>query len=370
MSNTRSRSSAFQRLTSAPHLRQPVRFDSYDFAVLGAGPAGSAAAIWAASHGLRTLVVERQPFPRHRPGECLPPGVDAILRQLGVLRAVAHIAHARPSGCQVSVPGSSRFVPFGQDASGPWHGYHVDRASLDRLLLERAKTCGADFVRSEGAAVPLMCAGGVRGVRVGHDEYPSRFLLDASGSSAWLTRALGLRFRLASPRLTAWYGYCAGSLPVEQAFIGTTSGWEWLAQVDRAEINWTVMRFGKHGRPQPPAAVAHCQPTRAMRGADMTWRISDALAGDGFFAAGDAAAVIDPASSHGVLRALMSGIKAAHNAVAVLRRQACAREAQVDYRQWMNAWFEHDASRLATLYQQLDPGWRHAACTGTLATNA
>jgi flavin-dependent dehydrogenase len=158
--------------------------------------------------------------------------------------------------------------------------------------------------------------------------------------------------------LTAWYGYCAGALAAEQLFAGSSHGWEWLAQVAPGEINWTALRFGEHRRPPPPVTVAHCQPIRAVRGADVTWRLSEALAGDGFFAVGDAAAVVDPASAHGVLRALMSGMKASHNAIAVLRSHATAYHAQLDYGRWMRDWFEHDTRRLSALYEQLDPRWR------------
>jgi flavin-dependent dehydrogenase len=48
------------------------------------------------------------------------------------------------------------------------------------------------------------------------------------------------------------------------------------------------------------------------RGADVTWRIISPAAGPGFFLVGDAVAVLDPASSHGVLKALMTGMMAAH----------------------------------------------------------
>jgi thioredoxin reductase (NADPH) len=46
-------------LAEAWNEANPPRHEHYDFAVVGAGPAGLAAAVYAASDGLRTLVVER-----------------------------------------------------------------------------------------------------------------------------------------------------------------------------------------------------------------------------------------------------------------------------------------------------------------------
>ena len=60
-----------------------------DVVVVGGGPAGSAAALWCVRQGLRVVLLEREQFPRHRPGETLLPGVEPIFAQLGVAEAIA-----------------------------------------------------------------------------------------------------------------------------------------------------------------------------------------------------------------------------------------------------------------------------------------
>jgi thioredoxin reductase (NADPH) len=47
-----------QRLSDAWHMSDPPRHDHYDLIIVGAGPAGLAAAVYAASDGLSTLVIE------------------------------------------------------------------------------------------------------------------------------------------------------------------------------------------------------------------------------------------------------------------------------------------------------------------------
>ena len=55
-----------------------------DCLVIGAGPAGSAAAIDMAREGLKVLVIDRGEFPRFRIGESFLPRTKRALRRLGV----------------------------------------------------------------------------------------------------------------------------------------------------------------------------------------------------------------------------------------------------------------------------------------------
>src|SRR5215207_6489953 len=75
-----------------------------DVVIVGGGPAGSAAALWCVRQGLRVVLLEREEFPRHRPGETLPPGVEPVFVQLGVNEAIAAAGFTRHPGTQVSAP--------------------------------------------------------------------------------------------------------------------------------------------------------------------------------------------------------------------------------------------------------------------------
>jgi len=94
---------------------------------------------------------------------------------------------------------------------------------------------------------------------------------------------------------------------------------------------------------------------KSVRGADVTWRFVPASAGRGYFVAGDAAAVLDPAASHGVLRAMMSGVMAAHVISKVTSGVLTENDGVRHYRGWLKTWFDHDVQRLRELYRELDP---------------
>lgn len=58
---------------------------TWDVVVIGAGPAGAVAALKAARHGLRTLLVDAKRFPRRKAcGGCLSHSAVATLQQVGL----------------------------------------------------------------------------------------------------------------------------------------------------------------------------------------------------------------------------------------------------------------------------------------------
>ena len=352
---------------------------SVDVLVVGGGPAGSAAAIAACELGLSVRLLERQAVPRHRPGETLHPGVGSVLARLGVAERVDAASGLRHEAQRVAWGGRPELVPFGSDAGGRWRGYQVAREDLDAILLGRARELGTEVVQPAAATEPLIEDGRVAGVGAGgrrgaadagapgaapRDDRAA-FTIDAAGGRGWLRRRLGLELRVASPPLRSYYGYCEAQPDpaghdAAPTLAGDGSGWTWTARVAARRCHWTRLDLAGGARPDgPPPALTGLRQLGRTRGADVTWRHVPACAGPGYYLAGDAAAVLDPAASHGVLRALMSGMAAARAIAAVLRGAAAEDAAAARYRDWIGSWFAHDVARLSDLYRQLDPapGW-------------
>lgn len=320
---------------------------------------------------MRVVLFERERFPRHRPGETLPPGVEPIFAQLGVAEAVRDAQFVRHPGTWVSWAGPRRFDPFGEDADGPWLGYQAPRVALDSLLLAAVAQAAVGVRQPCRALDPIVDGGRVVGVATTEGPVLARWVIDAGGGTHWLARRLGIPLEEASPRLVARYGYVEGSCPERDdapEIAADADGWSWSARVAPGRYHWTRLSFtpGDPQRDVPPEPLAGLRPVARTWGADVTWRIVARPAGPGYLCAGDAAFVLDPASSHGVVKALMSGMMAAH-AIAQARSGATSERAAAEgYAAWLRDWFRADATELIRLYRSLPfpPAWACEAVGG------
>ena len=120
----------------------PTHFDAI---VVGAGPAGSSAAILLARAGWSVALVEKQRFPRRKVcGECLAASNLPLLDALGIGAGFA--ASAGHALYQVALMQGERIImadlPAADHPRHAW-GRALGRETLDTLLLEQARASGA-----------------------------------------------------------------------------------------------------------------------------------------------------------------------------------------------------------------------------------
>jgi flavin-dependent dehydrogenase len=311
-----------------------------------------------AQRGLRVRLFERAVFSGHRPGETLHPGIEPLLRQLGLYDRFQATVGARHSGIWVSWGDRKQFQPYGTDQDGAWHGFQVSRTAFDQLLL--------DYAREQGVEVHQPCA--VDPVQLGQENevrmltgagpFSARIIVDATGRASWLSRRLGIARDARSPRLIARYGYAAGSCSGRYEvpeLVGDSNGWLWTAMVQPGLYHWTYVA-ADGSRPHPswvPTGLRGQTPVGQSKGADVTWRMVTHPAHPAWFIVGDAACLLDPLSSKGVLRAMMSGIAAGHLIANVLNGRIAAEAAANVYQHWLSDWFAREALGLATFYREL-----------------
>ena len=329
-----------------------------DVLVVGGGPGGSAAAITCANAGLRVTLLERARFPRPAPGETLHPGVEPIFTRLGVSDAVLRASFLRHEGQWVTWDRPRTFQRFGEDGNGPWRGFQAWRATLDAILLDHARSVGAAILQPCTVHGPVLERSRLVGLVTSEGTVRAPVTIDASGSAQWLARRLGLPTDRLSRQLVAWYGYAAGASRRDSnapELVADASGWTWMSPVRRGVHHWTRLSLDDW-RPSAdwlPMGLRGTRVLLAAKGANVTWRIVRPCAGRGFFLVGDAAGVLEPVSSHGVLRALMSGMMAGRSAMAVLEGRQTTASVTRRYHLWLSTWFRYDIVRLREAYAQV-----------------
>ncbi|MCX8527198.1 MAG: FAD-dependent monooxygenase, partial [Candidatus Nanopelagicales bacterium] len=112
-----------------------------DVLVVGAGPAGAAAAAWAARGGLDVVLADAEAFPRDKPcGDGLTPRAIAELDQLGMLGWLD--GRARNKGLRAAGFGQELYLPW-PGGSLPNFGGAAPRLKLDAAIRQVALDAGA-----------------------------------------------------------------------------------------------------------------------------------------------------------------------------------------------------------------------------------
>ena len=114
--------------------------------IVGAGPAGCAAALAVLREGRSPRIFEKSPFPRHKVcGEFLSPETAAILEELGAGSASQELKAARLARIHLFLGSSEKKWSLPEPAWG------VSRFALDHLLLSHAVRNGAEMIREPAA---------------------------------------------------------------------------------------------------------------------------------------------------------------------------------------------------------------------------
>ena len=164
-----------------------------DALIIGAGPAGSAAAALLASAGWRVLAIDRAVFPREKPcSEYMSPEAVRVLDRLGVTAAL------RSAGA-ASVGGSSVTAARGAHLEGRFpegRGLSIARRELDHALVGAARARGAEVLEATSFERLIVEEDRIAGAVIRTGDGESRRVLapltiGADGLRSRVARALG-----------------------------------------------------------------------------------------------------------------------------------------------------------------------------------
>ena len=166
-----------------------------DVLVVGAGPAGSSAAAWAARQGLDVTLLDAETFPRDKPcGDGLTPRAIAELDALGLSPWLQ--GTARNYGLRAAGFGQLLYLPW-PGGSLPARGGAAPRMVLDNAIRDVALEAGAQPIEGKRAVDVAFDGAHVRSVTV-RDEVTKdvstitcKRLIVADGARSQLGRHLG-----------------------------------------------------------------------------------------------------------------------------------------------------------------------------------
>ncbi len=295
--------------------------------VIGGGPAGATAAGLLASWGWSVKLLHDE---ARGPSlaESLPAGTRKLFEFLGQSELI-EAAHFYPNDGNVS-DWAGRHTTSTTDT----HGYHVPRPVFDRVLRRFARLSGASLVGGRVDSVtgssPFHIACSRRsGGRV---TYQARYVLDCSGRVGVAARR-GFRRQAGGYRTLAIVAEwdCRSGWPADEAshtFVESyRDGWAWSVPLSRRRRQCTVMVEPSRAGEKTDLRSAYARyldkagaMTRRLQGARQVTRPwacdaspydAEPAADSGLLLVGDAVSFIDPLSSGGVRKALLSAWRAA-----------------------------------------------------------
>jgi geranylgeranyl reductase family protein len=281
----------------------------FDVAIVGAGPAGSTCAAFCAAAGLRTVLIEREKFPREKVcGDCLNPACWPVLDRLAITDQVRVLPHGQLDRVEfISINGRTTAAELPQ---GHRSEIAVKRSLLDHLLLNRARELAAEIV--EGAVVTAISQLPAQNWKIDivRDTLIARVVVAADGRNSTVARLCNLLPTASRERVAL-----QTHIPLPPDFGNRVvlqflpEGYSGQAPVNDRELNLCLV-----GKPSSISSLRAWAERRFGLPTEQPWRTITPLTRppihsvrENLFFIGDAARVVEPFTGEGIYYALRSG---------------------------------------------------------------
>ncbi|OGS45720.1 MAG: geranylgeranyl reductase [Euryarchaeota archaeon RBG_16_67_27] len=307
-----------------------VKSIEYDVVVVGAGPAGSMTARYAALSGVRTLLIEK----RQEIGSPVRCG-EGLARHFV---EDTKLPFDRKWVAQ-EVKGAKIFSPNGTELTieeahaGNEVGIVLERDAFDKAVAKEAARAGADILLKTTATAVLKEDGWIRGVRCKQleDEFvvKAKCVVAADGYESQVGRWAGFRTLLKAGDVTGTLQYRLTNIGRGHDFpdycefwLGTCApaGYIWVfpkddvtanvgigVSLDRLKHRHDIKGFLDRWLAQDPR-MARAQPLDMVTGGVSTCAPISKTVGNGVALVGDAARMIDPITGGGIGNGMTAGM--------------------------------------------------------------
>ncbi len=324
----------------------------YDVVVVGAGPAGSTAAKWAARSGARVLLIEK----RQEIGAPVRCGEEiraSWLPSVGISADKKWIDNEVHSMRVFAPNGDS--VRLGERIIGK--RYAINRTAFDMALAEDAIRAGADVMvktSATGLAIENAAVVGIRAHCMGESfEVRAGVVIGADGFESKVGRWAGIDTSLAKCDINPCFEYTLAGVECDvdcvDVFFGSTApgGYAWIfpkgegianvglgLQLSKIRERGAVKAYLDKFISEKPA-LSKGRPVRAISGAVSLSMPLEKTVMAGLMLVGDSARQIDPTTGEGVENACVAGMLAGRVAGKAVARCDFSCETLMEYdRAW------------------------------------
>ncbi len=311
--------------------------DYYDVIIVGAGPAGSIAAVTVAKKGLSALLIEKRQE------------IGAPVRcaeGIGKVRLEKHI-RPDPDWICAKISGACIYAPDGtlirmsDEYAGNEVGYVLDRKIFDRALAEQAAAAGANVMVKTRCTGLIIENGSVRGITMMHRGQLHRvragIVIGADGVESKIGRWAGIDTTLKPSQIETCAQFLVSGLDIDPTcghfYVGNKiapAGYLWLFPKGNGLFNAGIGILGDRALEDKPIELLsdfidnNFPEARIIEmvagGVPATGPIKRTIA-DGLMLVGDAARQSDPLTGGGIANALDAGEIAGNVAVEAINKK-------------------------------------------------